>query len=246
MRNLHELKSFHENALNEWNATALIMKEALKDEPDARKTFVEVVLALSDMAGKDAAKRKNIIKAGHIVLHSMADGKLPKTPPPLPPEPPKPVDRWKGVRRVSLTLFVLLLCAGSFAGGFALNTPLVVSHLPKLTSSTPEPSNTPEQAINQYFEAAYRHDIPAVIAMYHPEVRQKVSNDVDNLDIVNDIYEYNKQAAQPVKTHLDSIQEERTAKAIMTLRLPGSDEQESGMILLRQFDNAWYIMNVDF
>ena len=82
MRNLHELKSFHENALSEWNATALIMKEAMKGETDTRKTFVEVVVALSDMAGKDVTKRKNLIKAGYIVLHSMADGTWPKTPPP--------------------------------------------------------------------------------------------------------------------------------------------------------------------
>ena len=246
MRNLHELKSFHENALNEWNATALIMKEALKDEPDARKIFVEVVLALSDMAGKDAIKRQNILKAGNIVLHGMTDGKWPKTPPPLPVEQTKMPDRWKTVRRVALTLLVLVLCAGAFAGGFALNMPLVVSHLPKLTKNLPEPSNTPEQAIEQYFKAAYRHDIPAVIAMYHPEVRQHVSEDIDRLDIVNDIYEYNTQAVEPIETHLDSIQEERTAKAYMTLRLPHSKEQETGLVLLRQFENAWYIMNVDF
>lgn len=246
MRNLHELKSFHENALSEWNATALIMKEAMKGETDTRKTFVEVVVALSDMAGKDVTKRKNLIKAGYIVLHSMADGTWPKTPPPLPQESQKKPDRWKGVRRVVLTLFALILCAGSFAGGFALNMPLVVSHLPKLTKSTPEPSNTPEQAIEQYFEAVYRHDIPAIIAMYHPEVRQEVSDDVNKLDVVNDIYEYNKQAAKPVETHLDSVQEDRTAKAFMTFRLPNSGKQESGMILLRQFENAWYIMNVDF
>lgn len=78
MRNLHDLKSFHENALNEWSATAIIMKEALKDEPDTRKTFVEVVLALSDMAGKDAKKRQNLLKAGHVVLHGLADGKSAK------------------------------------------------------------------------------------------------------------------------------------------------------------------------
>ena len=246
MRNLHDLKSFHENALNEWNATALIMKEAMKDEPDTRKTFVEVFLALSDMAGTDANKRKNLLKAGHVVLHGLADGKWPKLPPPLPPEPPKKVDRWKGARRVALTFLVLLLCAGAFTGGFALNMPMVISHVPKLTKTLPEPSSTPEQAIESYFKAAQRHDIPAVLAMYHPEVRQYVSEDVDRLDVVNDIYEYNAQAIQPIETHLDSLQEERTAKAYMTLRLPHSNEQETGLVLLRQFENAWYIMNVDF
>ena len=146
MRNLHELKSFHENALNEWNATALIMKEALKDEPDTRKTFIEVVLALSDMAGKDANKRKNLLKAGNIVLHGMTDGKIYETPPlPPPTEAPKKVDRWKGVRRVLFSLLVVILCAGSFAGGFALNMPMVISHVPRLTTKTPEPSSTPEE-----------------------------------------------------------------------------------------------------
>ena len=246
MRNLHDLKSFHENALNEWNATALIMKEAMQGEPDTRKAFVEVMLALSEMAGTDAQKRRNLLKAGDIVLHGLADGKWPKTPPPLPPESSKKVDRWKGVRRVFLTLLVLLLCAGSFAGGFALNMPLVVSHLPKLTKTLPEPSNTPEQAIDSYFKAAQRHDIPSVLAMYHPEVRKSISDDIDRLDVVNDIYEYNAQAVEPIEFHLDSLQEERTAKAYMTLRLPHSNEQETGLILLRQFEDAWYIMNIDF
>lgn len=50
------------------------------------------------------------------------------------------------------------------------------------------------------------------------------------LDVVNDIYEYNTQAIEPIETHLDSLQEERTAKAYMTLRLPHSHEQESGML----------------
>ena len=169
MRNLHDLKSFHENALNEWNATALIIKEAMKDEPDTRKTFVEVVLALSDMAGKDAKKRQNLLKAGHVVLHGLADGKWPKTPPPLPPvEQPKKPDRWKGVRRVFLVLSIILLCVGSFAGGFALNTPRVVSYLP--SKSTPaEPSNTPEELLTQYVEAVSHKDIQRALGLFTPK-----------------------------------------------------------------------------
>lgn len=229
--------------MNEWNATALIMKEALKDEPDARKTFVEVVLALSDMAGKDAIKRQNILKAGNIVLHGMTDGKWPKTPPPLPVEHTKKPDRWKTARRVLLTLLVLLLCAGSFAGGFALNMPMVISHVPRLTTKTPEASSTPEEVIRQFIAAAHRQDKPAIIALYHPEVRKRLSGyDVD-LDLVEDLYEYNKDAVQPLETTIESIQEETTAKAIITLRIPNTDKTESGTMHLRKFENTWYLVD---
>ena len=243
MKNLHDLKSFHENALNEWNATALIMKEAIHGEKEASQAFVEVVLALSDMAGTDAKKRQNIVKAGGVLLHALSAGKCPTTPPPLPPEPTKKPDRWKGVRRVLLTLFVLLLCAGSFAGGFALNMPMVISHVPRLTTKTPEPSSTPEEVIRQFIAAAHRQDKPAIIALYHPEVRKRLSGYDIDLDLVEDMYRYNKDAVQPLETSIESIQEETTAKAIITLRIPNTDKTESGTMHLRKFENTWYLVD---
>lgn len=243
MRNLHDLKSFHENALNEWNATALIMKEAMQGEPDTRTAFVEVLLALSDLAGKDANKRTHLLKAGNIVLHGMTDGKTSPTPPPLPVVPTKTPDRWKTVRRVALTLLVFVLCAASFAGGFALNMPMVISHVPRLTTKTPEPSSTPEDVIRQFIAAAHRQDKPAIIALYHPEVRKRLSGyDVD-LDLVEDLYRYNKDAVQPLETSIESVQEETTAKAIITLRIPNTDKTESGTIHLRKFENTWYLVD---
>ncbi len=243
MRNLHDLKSFHENALNEWNSTALIMKEALKDGPDTRKTFVEVVLVLSDMAGKDAIKRQNIIKAGQVILHSMSDRTSPKMSNPVPVEITKKPDRWKSVRRVALTLFVLILCVGSFAGGFALNMPMVISHLPRLTTKTPEPSSTPEEVIRQYMNAIHRHDKPAIIALYHPEVRKKLSG--YDVDIADNLYRYNRDAVQPLETHIESVQEDTTAKAIITLRIPNTDKTDSRTIRLRKFENIWYLSDAN-
>ena len=243
MRNLHDLKSFHENALNEWNATALIMKEAMKDEKDTRQAFVEIVLALADMAKQDAKKRQNIVKAGGVLLHALSDGKWPKTPPPL-PEQPKKTDRWKGVRRVALTLLVIMLCAGSFAGGFALNMPMVISHLPRLTTTTPEPSSTPQEAIRQFIAAAHRHEKPALIRFYHPEVRKRLSEYEIDVDFAEDLYQYNKYAVQPIETHIESVQEETTATAIITLRIPNTDKTESGTIHLRKFEDNWYLVDI--
>lgn len=242
MKPLHELKSFHEHALNEWNATALIMKEAMKDEKDTRQAFVEIVMELSDIAGKDAKKRQNIVKAGSILLHALAEGKWPTTPPPL-PVPPKTVDRWKTARRVLLTLLVVVLCAGAFSGGFALNMPVVISHLPRVTTKTPEPSSTPEEVIRQFIDAAHRHDLPAIIALYHPEVRKRLDGyDVDN-EIAEELYEYNQQAVRSLETHIESIEEETTAKAIITLRIPNTDKTESGTIHLRKFEDTWYLVD---
>ena len=240
MKNLHDLKSFHENALNEWNATALIMKEAMKGETDTRKTFMEVVIALSDMAGKDINKRRNLIKAGHIVLHSMSEGKLPQTPPPLPPEPTKKVDRWKGVRRVFLTLLVVLLCAGSFAGGMALNTPNVLAKLPGIVTEQ-IPTSSPEHVIQQLMAAIIRNDKAAVIALYHPEQRKDLSS--YQIDFVDDFQRYTKDAAHPLTAKVESVQENATAKALVTISY--IDRAETATVRLSKFENQWYLVQFD-
>lgn len=238
MKNLHDLKSFHENALNEWNATALIMKEALKDEPDTRKTFVEVVLALSDMAGKDAKKRQNVIKAGHIVLHSMSDGKLPKTPP-LPPELKKP-EKKKKAGRVLLFLLVLFLCTGAFAGGFLLNTPNMLANLPgQLTKAIP--TSSPEQVIQQLMAAIIRNDKSAVIALYHPEQRKDLNS--YQIDFVDDFQRYANNAANPITSKIESVQEEATAKALVTISY--NNRAETVTVRLRKFEHQWYLESFD-
>ena len=66
--------------------------------------------------------------------------------------------------------FVVIIGVGAFAAGFAANMPMVISHLPRLSTTTPKPSDTPEEVIRQFIEAAHRHDIPAVIALYHPRM----------------------------------------------------------------------------
>ena len=177
------------------------------------------------------------------MLHGLADGKWPKLPPPLPPDPPKTNDRWRTARRVALTLLVCILCAGAFAGGFALNMPMVISHVPRLTTKTPAPSRTPEEVITQFITAAHRHDKPAIVELYHPEVRKRLSSYDIDFDLIDHLYEYNKQAVQPLETSIESIQEETTAKALITLRIPNTDKTESGTFLLRKYENTWYLMD---
>lgn len=241
MRNLHELKSFHERALDEWNATALIMKEAMKDEKDTRQAFVETVLALTDIAGQDARKRQNIVKAGGILLHALSDGKWPKTPPPL-PEPPKKTDRWKGVRHVAITLLVIMLCVVSFAGGFALNIPKVISTLPSI--STPaEPSNTPEEVLQQLVEAVSRKDWQRILGLYHPNARKELR--LDSIEYqVEDIADAFEKGVMP-RLRIEGIEQETRSKLFTTI-IVNEQQVEKKNIYLRQFENTWYIDRIDF
>lgn len=242
MRNLHDLKSFHENALNEWNATALIMKEAMKDEKDTRQAFVEIVLALADMAKQDAKKRQNIVKAGGVLLHALSDGKWPKTPPPLPPDPPKKNDRWRGVRRALLTFLVIMLCAGSFAGGFALNIPKVISTLPSI--STPaKPSNTPEELLQQLVEAVSRKDWQRILGLYHPNARKELR--LDSIEYqVEDIAEAFEKGVMP-RLRIEGIEQDTRSKLFTTI-IVNEQQVEKKNIYLKQFENVWYIDRIDF
>ena len=64
-----------------------------------------------------------------------------------------------------------------------------------------------------------------------------------DIDLVEDLYRYNKEAVQPLETHIESIQEDSTAKAIITLRIPNTDKTETGTIFLRKFENTWYLVD---
>ena len=121
--------------------------------------------------------------------------------------------------------------------------PVVISHLPRLSTTPPKPSSTPEEVIRQFVEASHRRDIPAIVALYHPEVRKRLNGyEVDD-EIAEVLYEYGVEAVRPLETHIESVQEETTAKAIITLRIPNTNRTETGTIHLRKFENVWYLIN---
>lgn len=150
------------------------------------------------------------------------------------------VDRWKGVRRVLLTLLVLPLCAGSFAGGMALNTPNVLAKLPGIVTEQ-IPTSTPEQVIQQLIAAIIRNDKAAVIALYHPEQRKELNN--YHIDFVDDFQRYTKDAAHPLTAKVESVQENATAKALVTISY--SDRAETATVRLSKFENQWYLIQFD-
>ena len=152
---------------------------------------------------------------------------------------------WRTVKRATLLIAVIGLCLGAFAAGFAANMPMVISHLPRLSTTTPKPSSTPEEVIRQFIEAAHRHDMPAVIALYHPEVRKRLNGHDIDMDIVEDLHEYGQEAVRSLETHIESVEEDYSAKAIVTLRIPNTNKSDTGAIYLRQFQGVWYLLRTE-
>ena len=241
MRKLQDYKSYKENILDEWNATALFLQEVLREETAAARprAFVQSVMSFTIMAGANAPRRANLLKAGELVLSSLHL----ETPPSVPKAPVVSRSMWRTVKHTALLIAVIGLCLGAFAAGFAMNMPLVISHLPRLSTTPPKPSSTPEEVIRQFVEASHRRDIPAIVALYHPEVRKRLNGyEVDD-EIAEVLYEYGAEAVRPLETHIESVQEETTAKAIITLRIPNTNRTETGTIHLRKFENVWYLIN---
>lgn len=239
MKNIQTLKSFHERALDEWNSAALVMKEAISGEKDTHRAFVEILLTLADMAGKDKQKRQNLLRAGDVILHSIAADSTPKMSPTALSELAEKSDRWK---RIALIILACLLCVGSFAGGFALNTPKVVSSLPS-TSTSATPSNTPEELLQQLVEAIPRKDWQRILGLYHPIIRKDLrANSIESQ--IADIDRAFKQGVMP-QLRIEGIEYDLRAKLFTTI-IVNQQQIAKKTINLKQFENVWYIERIDY
>ena len=106
MRKIQDYKSYKENILDEWNATALFLQEVLREESAAARprAFVQSVMSFTIMAGANAPRRANLLKAGELVLSSLHL----ETPPPVPKKPMAFRGAWRTVKRAALLIAVVM------------------------------------------------------------------------------------------------------------------------------------------
>ena len=71
---VYQLKTYHEHALDEWNATARVLYEAVnlsKVEQERHHTFIKTIMELTEIAKGNETRKENIIKAASIMLAAL-------------------------------------------------------------------------------------------------------------------------------------------------------------------------------
>lgn len=103
------------------------------------------------------------------------------------------------------------------------------------------PTSSPEQVIQQLMAAIIRNDKSAVIALYHPEQRKDLNS--YQIDFVDDFQRYTKDTAHPLTAKIENVQEDSTAKALVTVSY--NDRTETATVRLRKFESQWYLEQFD-
>ena len=245
--NLTPLTSFHERTLDEWNSTAKVLLEATKTVAPAKRlqTFMQTVIELSEVAGKNLPRRHNLVKAGEVVLHGIfyvKDERSEPTPKqnPLPSEEPS---LWQTtvtfVRRAFLFLLILTLCAGAFQFGRLSVVPPKAAATATTVTPVSKPEVTADIVVGNYIDAAYEGNMTRVLELFHPDkVKQQ-----GNL-IIAETTELAKQLPQFNEIKTLKVETEETAQVIVSF-INKVGKTRPGQFYLKKDEGQWRLTELD-
>lgn len=244
--NIHHIKSYHERSLDEWNSTAIVISEAVNTAPTSQRSqaFMQVVLTLADIAGKNQARRENITRGAAVIFNSLIDGsnvpqivfqKLPST-----PTPPSFGARCKRTTvKVFSTIFVLTLIVGAFWFGRVSVQPRIASLLPITSQISIDQDTSPEQIVQQFLESVRQGNAQQVLTLFHPDTVRKKGGFLlsETAEIIKDL---------PIMRDITILNADRDDSAQVLVNFTyHSGETETGTFTLKHSQARWYIMDFD-
>lgn len=244
MMNLHQFKSYHERALDQWNSTAMIIVEAMNTTPKPQRPqmFISIILALSDVAGANQARRNNITKGAEVILNSLLDGSgvpnisIQRTPPL--PAPPTFGTRFKrGVFRTITIVFLIALAIGSFFAGRASLQPRIASYIPVFKNITIDPEASPEEIVQKFLESVRQRNTQQILALFHPDEIKKRGG-----FIIRETTEMAEEYPKIQEINMLSTDREETAHIIVDF-VYRSGDTETGKFVLQKYHAQWHIMD---
>ena len=169
--NIHQLKSFHENSLDQWNSIAIVLKEAFNTAPQDQRAqqFLQAVMALLDIAGTNQTRRDNIVKGANVVLQGLVHET--ERIPARPEEKTTSASPSFGKRlttlfqRIGVILLILVGIAGAFLVGRLSMHPKIISLIPTVSPAPPS-ELSPDKLVQQYFTTNQSNDMSQVLALF--------------------------------------------------------------------------------
>lgn len=242
----HRSQSFPEKTLDRWNNIAIFLTETVKSVPSEQRsqTFIQSVMDLSTIANDNQIYRQNLLKGADIVFHGIFHTSENHPVPSERLEKQVQLSRWKRftifIRKLTLTILVIILIAGAFVLGKASTQPRITAQN-ATTSSTaiPKLEDSPEIAIKDFLEAVQKEDISMAMGLFHPnEVKINGRFLIDGtLRLVEDLPRFHE-------INPSSVVTEETALVMMNF------VQQDGKIIpgeffLRKYQGKWFLVNID-
>lgn len=132
-----------------------------------------------------------------------------------------------------LWVLVLGLLLGAFlAGHYSARTQLVTS----LITASPSPNTTPDQVVQQFFEAIMQQDAQRVLTLCHPDLQA-----YDRAELVEEMKDPAGDYATLARVTIEQIDEASTVIVSLTRN---DGRVNSVRVALRRYQNQWLIRDL--